>query len=272
MELARQGHEVYGFQRRVPESATATGIRPVTGDITNPKDLERLPGPFDWVINTISAGRGGEEAYRQVYLEGTRNLIEAFRSRPPARYVYTSSTGVYGQQEGEPVDETSPAIPENETSRILLETEQMLWQAFQASGFPAIILRVSGIYGPTRGYWLRQFLGGQAVMDGDGSRYLNMVHQEDVVGAIQAALRPGRPGQIYNVTDNEPVTQRRMFEWLASQLNRPMPPSQPVPPPRKRAASSKRVVNEKLRRELAYEFKYPTFREGFLKEMGGNGL
>ena len=81
--------------------------------------------------------------------------------------------------------------------------------------FPAVILRVAGIYGPERGHWFRQFLNDEARIEGDGSRWLNMIHRDDVAGCIIAALKNGRAGEIYNAVDDEPVRQIDFFRWLA---------------------------------------------------------
>ena len=78
-----------------------------------------------------------------------------------------------------------------------------------------MILRVAGIYGPDRGHWFKQFLKNEARIEGDGSRFLNMIHRDDVIGCIIAALKSGRPGEIYNAVDDEPVSQMNFFQWLA---------------------------------------------------------
>ena len=77
-ELVKQGHEVFGLRRSAEGEAelVAAGLKPLVADITRPEDFVKLPGPFDWVVNTVSSSKGGEEEYRQVYLEGTRHLIE----------------------------------------------------------------------------------------------------------------------------------------------------------------------------------------------------
>lgn len=267
-ELARQGHEVFGL-RRSPSAAAemkSAGIQPLIGDISQPGQLSHLPEGYDWVVDAVSASGGGVEAYRAAYLEGARHLIEWLGAAPPIKFVYTSSTGVYGQTDGSTVDESSPAAPSTDTAEILVETEGVLLEAARGRGFPAVILRLAGIYGPGRGYWLKQYLRGEARMEGDGERYLNMIHRDDVVGAILAALRQGRPGEIYNAVDNEPVSQRALFEWLSKRFGGALPPSAPRDPSieRKRGITNKRIVNRKLTGELSYQFKYPTFREGFL--------
>ena len=204
------------------------------------------------------------EDYRTVYLDGTRNLLNWLSKSPPQKFVYTSSTGVYGQNDGSVVTEASPTIPESETAKVLIETENTLLAAAREQNFAAIILRISGIYGPGRGYWLKQFKNGEARLEGDGERILNMIHRDDVAGAIIAALEKGKTGEIYNVTDDEPVTQIELFKWLSKRLSKPLPPAADGPAAtRKRAATSKKVSNIRLKTELGYTLKYPTFRQGF---------
>jgi nucleoside-diphosphate-sugar epimerase len=220
-------------------------------------------------VNCVASGGGAVEDYRRIYFEGTRNLLAWLAPLPPRRFVYTSSTGVYGQTAGELVDETSPAEPDSATARVLRDTEDLLLQAKHTTGFPALILRLAGIYGPGRGYWLRQFLAGEARIEGDGSRVLNMIHRDDAVGAIRAALACGEPGRIYNVADDVPATQRELLTWLAETLKRPLPPSALADAGlfRKRGLTSKRVSNRRLHEELRFRPAHPSFREGFAAEM-----
>jgi len=92
-----------------------------------------------------------------------------------------------------------------------------------------------------------------------------MVHRDDVAGAIVAALEKGRPGEIYNLVDDEPITQLDLYRWLAATSGRDIPPFADLERKgnRKRVWTNKRISNRKLRSELAYQFKYPTFRKGF---------
>jgi nucleoside-diphosphate-sugar epimerase len=221
----------------------------------------------------VAAGGDGEN-YRHVYFDGTTTLLKWLAPNPPQKFVYTSSTSVYAQNDGSPVNEASPAEPLAETSKILVETEKLLLRAAVESpgnpsqpGFPAVILRVAGIYGPERGQWFKQFLKGLAKIEGDGSRFLNMIHREDVAGCIMAALQRGRPGEIYNAVDNEPVTQLHFFQWLARTLGKDLPPAAPKDLPRRRGVTNKQVSNAKLRAELKYEFQYPDFRAGYAAEI-----
>ena len=111
-ELVRLGHEVFGLRRSAlaENELNVAGIKPLVGDVTKPEELKKLPQNFDWVVNCVAAG-GDAENYREVYLQGTRNLLEWLAPNPPKKFVYTSSTSVYGQNDGSQVKESSPTEP-----------------------------------------------------------------------------------------------------------------------------------------------------------------
>jgi len=270
-ELVKQGHEVFGLRRSDAASAelTAAGIHPLTADITQPDKLAKLPAPFDWVVNSVSSSKGGADEYRAVYLEGTRNLIEWLAPAPPKKFLFTSSTSVYAQTDGSVVKEDAPTEPQSPTSRLLVETESLLLKAANERNFPAVILRVAGIYGPERGHLFLQYLRNEARIAAKGERFLNMIHRDDLVAAIVAALKSGRPSQIYNAVDNEPVAQIHFFRWLSETLGKFMPPfaTGEEAAGRKRGLTNKRVSNRRLRSELGMHFKYPTFRQGYTAEI-----
>ena len=271
VELVKLGHEVFGLRRSSAGDAeiAAAGLKPLVADITRPEDMSKLPGPFDWVVNTVSSSKGGEEEYRQVYLQGTRNLIEWLAPMPLKKFVYTSSTSVYGQTDGSVVKESSPTEPSSATSRLLVETEKLLLDAAQAGKFPPVILRVAGIYGPKRGHLFLQYLRDEARIGGKGERILNMIHRDDLVSVIIAALKSGRAGEIYNAVDDEPVAQIHFFRWLSETLGKWMPPfaTEEENAQRKRGLTNKKISNRKLKMELGVALKYPTFRQGYTAEI-----
>jgi nucleoside-diphosphate-sugar epimerase len=270
-DLVKQGHEVFGLRRNAEAAGplSDTGIKLLVGDITRKESLEPLARDFDWVVNCAASSGGGVDDYRQIYFQGTENLLTWLLPAPPKKFVYTSSTSVYGQTDGSLVKETSPTEPATETARILVQTEQQLLQAAKDKKFPAAILRVAGIYGPDRGRSLQQFLKNEARIEGTGSRFMNMIHRDDVAGAIIACLKSGRGGEVYNAVDDEPVTQSTFFQWLAGTLGKWPPPSVPVDtdPARKRGVTNKKVSNRRLKMELGYQFKYPNFRLGYTAEI-----
>ena len=270
-ELVGLGHEVFGVRRSAAgaEELRAAGIKPLVADIARAADLAALPGPFDWVVNTVSSSKGGVAEYREVYLRGTQNLLEWLQAAPPRKFVYTSSTSVYGQTDGSQVKESAPTEPVGETSQLLVETEKLLLAAAREKKFPAVILRVAGIYGPERGHLFLQYLRDEARMHGNGERLINMIHREDVVGMIIAALQNGRAGEVYNAVDDEPVTQLTFFRFLAESTGKPMPPlaTEAESAGRKRGLTQKRVQNRRAKAELGYKFKYPNFRLGYTAEL-----
>src|ERR1017187_533097 len=270
-ELVRQRHAVFGLRRSAlaANEMQSAGIHPLLADVTQAATFAKLPRDFDWVVNCAASGGGGADDYRKIYLEGNCNLIAWLAGSPLKKFIYTSSTSVYGQNDGSLVTENSPAEPDADTAKVLVETEKLLLAAAVEQRFPAVVLRVAGIYGPARGHWFKQFLRGAARIEGDGARWLNMIHRDDLIGVIIAALENGKPGEIYNAADNEPVSQLTFFEWLAAELKRPLPPKVAADAEawRKRGVTNKRVSNAKLRAELKQQFQFPDFRAGYAAEI-----
>ncbi len=265
--LADAGHEVLAVRRHW--ASPQKDFRCVEADLTRQETFKSLPRNQDALVFCAAPDAGGADTYRSLYLQGMENLLNWLAPESTCRLVYTSSTGVYGQDDGSTVTEESPAEPESPSGQILRKTERSLLEAASRPGLVPILLRVAGIYGPGRGYWLRSFLAGEAKLDGEGERWLNMIHRDDVAGCIIAALHAGQSGQVYNAVDREPVRQLDLFRWLSQRLNRPMPQAQP--PGRisssSRTVTNKRVSGEKIVRTLNYQFAYPTFREGFEAEL-----
>ncbi len=250
--------EVEGWTHS-PESAAQLAAKPYRVraiDIGERDAVNAATDAFDAVIHCASSGGGGAESYRHVYLEGVRNLFSGLR---PGGFLFTSSTSVYAQTDGEWVDEESATEPSHETGRILRETEEVVRQE------GGLVARLAGIYGPGRSALLRKFLSGEARLENGGGRYQNQVHRDDVAAALLFLVTLTRKrwpmSRIINVTDNEPITQREGYQWLAAKLDRALPAVATRTGGRKRGTSNKRVSNRNLR-ALGWEPKYPTFQIG----------
>lgn len=272
--LASSGAEVLGLRRQGdPDGALkAAGIRAVQGDLTRPADLEAIPGDFDSVVCAVSSSRGGANAYREVYLGGAHNLVDWSRHRKIGRLVSVSSTSVYSQTDGSWVTEESPAEPAGPTGRLLVATEQVFAEADRSGVVPTQVVRVAGIYGPGRGHLFGQFVAGLARRDPGQGRWINMIHRDDVASALEAILLRGAPGRMYNAVDDEPVLQGDFLEFLAKATGLPLPPpaesggsTEPggSASTRKRGTTHKRVSNRRLREELDWRPRFPTYREGY---------
>jgi len=221
------------------------------GDASSLSDLaHRLGVEPSVIVHCASSNRGGAGMYRRVYLEGCQNLLNTF---PGAGLVFTSSTSVYPQIDGSWVTEESEATPERETSRLLRETEELVLAQ------DGLVARLAGIYGPGRSSVLKNFLAGTATIEGnDGEgRYLNQIHREDAAGALVHLMLTSAAG-IYNVVDDQPMTQRECFVQLSSRFSKPMPPASPPNTDRKRAWTHKRIANARLHAS-GYVLRYPSY-------------
>jgi nucleoside-diphosphate-sugar epimerase len=168
--------------------------------------------------------------------------------------VYVSSTGVYGQTDGQCVDETSDTLPLEESGKVVLEAEQLL----RSKRPDAIVLRFAGIYGPDRLLRKQPILKGEPLV-GDAGKWLNLIHVEDGAAAVLAAEECGVPGETYLVCDDEPVTRRDFYSHLAELLGAPParfePPAVPAVEPNRRASNRKA-------RSLGWVPRFPNYREG----------
>ena len=252
----RAGWKVEGWTRSKAGTGKPYPIHAI--DITDAQQVHACERSFDVIVHCASTRGGHVDLYRRVYLDGARNLLETFVT---SAILFTSSTSVYAQINGERVTEESAAEPRHQTGQILRETEELY---LAHSG---IVARLGGIYGPGRSALLRKFLAGNAVVDPKNDRFINQVHRDDIAAALFLLLdRQREAKQIYNVVDDQPIRQSECYRWLAKKLNRPLPPVGKSPAPGKRGETSKRVSNAKLR-GLGWRPRYPTFAEAMGKSI-----
>jgi nucleoside-diphosphate-sugar epimerase len=259
-ELARTGRRVWGLRRN--PSQLPAGIEPLQADLTQPKDLGQLPADVQDVV--YAAGpRGREEGdYARAYVEGPIRLLNALEHNraPVRRLLFVSSTGVYGQQSGEWVDETSPTEPAGASGRHLLEGEQVI----RDGPYPACIVRFAGIYGPGRTTLLSRVYQGEARCP-SSTRYSNRIHRDDCAGVLAHLLTLDSPDPVYVGVDHEPADLCEVMGWLASRLGvEPPPRAAPADEPDtgRRYRTHKRCSNARLLAS-GYEFRYPSYREGY---------
>ena len=274
LELGRQlvesGHEVTGVRRSDEGLAAVRSARfdAARGDVTHPGSLESLPDT-DAVVLAASTGGRGADAAREVYVEGLSNVLAEYGSRddPPERLIYTSSTGVYGDYDGDWVDEGTPLEPTTEKTAVLVEAERVALESATEWGIDGTVARFAGLYGPER-YRLERYLEGPVT-----AGYLNMVHRTDAAGAVAHLLETDRArGEVVLVVDDEPADKWTFADWLADECGVPRPEKRTTEEriaagdlsaaAERRIRTSKRCCNAKLR-DLGYRLTYPTYREGY---------
>ena len=270
--LVAAGDEVLAVTRS-PDKATqlaAIGCRPVVADVNNPPSLAALP-EADRVLFAVGYDREEGRSIGEVYEGGVRAVLAAL-SPSVERFVYVSSTGVYGQTGDVWVDEDSPCRPTRAGGVACLAAEQAIAQ--YPLGRRAVILRMAGVYGPGRIPYLDLLKSGQPI-PAPRSGYLNLIHVDDAAAIAVAALdarllpplsqgkREGGP-RIYCVSDGWPVVREAYFAQVSQRLAAPPPRFQvtAATPAADRATSSKRVSNRRMMAELPIRLAYGSYREG----------
>lgn len=258
LALHNRGHQVVGLKRRPPETSTPFPI--LAADIRNAENLRIVTREFDLILFIVAPGSRQLEAYQALYQSGLENILAHFAPaavRP--RWLMVSSSSVYGQNQGEWVDEDSATRPASATSQCLVAAEQLLWVA----GASHCVVRFSGIYGPGRDWLIRRAAQGEAIQHTPPS-YTNRIHRDDCVGVllflINKLLAGERLHPCYLASDNDPAPLWDVMNWIAEQYGFPAPAPLNLPGA---ATQNKRCSNARLT-GLGYEFLFPGYRSGYL--------
>ncbi len=271
--LAR-GARVVALTRNLEKAAQlrALGASVVQADLASPSwhaELSTALGhqPADYAVNCVSSGGGGIAGYEQSYLRGMASVVDWARDglRADGTLVYTSSTSVYAQDHGAIVTEQLPADSTAETAQVLLKTEATLRAAPRAARW--FILRLAGIYGPDRHHLLDQLRAGETTLAGLGTHRLNLIHRDDIVSAILAALTAPREirDRIFNVADDAPSLRADVATWLHHQLGGTAPLTFTGQPAggRRAVTPDRSISNQLIRTVLDWRPTHADFRSGY---------
>lgn len=253
--LADRGYEVYAV-RRSPQHALP-GVWAVYGDLTRPDEITELPPRVDHFVLCVAPGIGRGDDYERTYLAGADGAVVLALRHGARSLLYTSSTAVYGVTDGSWVTEASPLQARSPRGRVLIAAEQHL-STFEG---PVILLRVTGIYGPGRSAVKRY--ARIEDLPACGESWVNLVHREDLVGAITHLLKLPPARRVLNCSDGPPARAIDIARWLAKQRGTPLPAHIKFTRPDARPRSNQRVDSCALR-ALGWRPHYPSFREGFL--------
>ncbi|WP_025872276.1 SDR family oxidoreductase [Methylobacillus glycogenes] len=251
-ELARRlqlaGHQTTGLRRNAGESE---GV--ISADVSNPETLHTLAElKPDILVYCVAASEHSDENYRLSYVEGLRNVLAALASVTLRHIFFVSSTGVYGQETQDVLDETTPAIATEFSGVRMLEAEALL------QGLPATVLRFSGIYGPGRLRMITLAREPQKWPPRNG--WTNRIHRDD--GAAFIVYLIAQLGQqplaaLYVVTDHQPLPMYDLLHWLAAQQG---VEANAVTVPA--VSGNKRLSNQRML-ATGYAFIYPDYVAGY---------
>jgi nucleoside-diphosphate-sugar epimerase len=173
----------------------------------------------------------------------------------PQRLIYISSTSVYGQDCGEEIDENSPTNPARENGQVCLDAENLIRHQRK---FPWNLLRLSGIYGPGRLLARKEKLMAREPLRGNPDGWLNLIHVEDAVQAVLSCeAHPEAANEVFLVSDNQPILRKEYYSLLAKQFESPEPVFGGDA-----SGLGKRCHNQKARKCLGFEPKFPSIAEG----------
>jgi nucleoside-diphosphate-sugar epimerase len=250
----------------VTEAASANRIAAETGftmrafgpEADDPRIADDL-ADTDVLLVSVPPGSDGDPVLAR--------YAEAIRASRIAWIGYLSTIGVYGDQGGAWIDETTPAAPRSARSRIRLDAEAAWLRLGVETGKAVQVFRLSGIYGPGRNpiVKLREGRSQRIVKAG---QVFNRIHVDDIATTLLASIDRPRAGAVYNVTDDEPVAPQTVTEHAAALTGLPLPPeidfetADLSPMARSFYGENKRVRNALIREELGVRLAYPTYREG----------
>jgi nucleoside-diphosphate-sugar epimerase len=273
--------------RRHPEGLPSD-IDTVVGDL---RDVDRLVALLDSVhidalVITLTPEKMSDDGYRDTYVVAAQAVVSAMAKtiHPPQLVVWVSSSGVYGQSDGEWVDELSETRPVAFRGKRLLEAEKIMGclSSESLSGDPllvasvmprSVVVRFSGIYGPGRSQLINQVKRGDITSESP-EHWTNRIHSEDCAGVITHLLSRFCRGEsleaLYLATDNEPVPAYEIQRWLAARLGVSVGASYGGQEAQQALRPGNRRCSNHRLRESGYQFLYPTYRAGYQVLLGEN--
>lgn len=250
--LIELGHRVYGLRRNIDQLSES--IQPIAFDLLSNNPLPALPA-IDFLIYTAAAKSRDEATYRKIYLEAPCQLANVLEGQS-YQAILISSTGVYSQDDGNWIDENSPAQPNNPFGALMLEGEL----ALAAQTAECSVVRSSGIYGPGRNHLIKRVLSG-TIAPREPVHYSNRIHRDDLAGFIVHLVSKRASGEqlesLYLASDGEPTPIHEVTGWLAEQLG-----VSPKNYERIQRGGNKRVANKAMC-ESGFVCRYPNYQSGF---------
>lgn len=269
LPLLRDHYRIYALLRD-PEKTLdwrTEGVIPLVADLDDRKSLARLSGIPDVVIHLAPPLAGGS------YDTRTKHLLGALsHGKSPRRFIYISTSGVYGDCAGEEVNETHRLAPQTARAQLRVSAEQQVRAWASRNGVCASILRVPGIYAEERLPLERLRSAAPAIAAAEDS-YTNHIHADDLARIIVAALRRGKNNRVYHAVDDGEMKMGDYFDLVADAYGLPRPPRMGREEVQQAVslamwsfmAESRRLSNVRMKRELRVRLLYPTAADALRK-------
>lgn len=251
--LRAHGDEVWAL-RRQPPARGMHGMHWLRGDLTDPASLRELPAGITRLVFLPAPATRDKAAYRAIFVDGLRHLLDALDRRKLARVLFVSSSAVYGEHDGDWVDEATPTDPPGFNGAVLLEAEQ--WLAEQS--LPSTVLRLAGLYGPGRLQLIERLRAGQLRVPRETPHWANRIHVDDAAAAIAHLLQLKSPQPLYLGVDDTPMPLDELYDFLAALIDAPLPAEGAAPA----GVGSKRLRNARLR-VSGWAPQWPDAHEGY---------
>ena len=256
-----------------PEKATGLrtqGIMPVVGNLDDSQSLQRLSG---WATRVLHLAPPPSDRVGEWAIDSrTLNLVRAFQKRAlPRAIVYGSTSGVYGDCQGQWVPESRPVKPHTPRAIRRVDAENTI-RFLGKKGVRSSILRIPGIYAPDRpnGTPRERLLKGTPVLLKKDDVYTNHIHSDDLARACVAALWRGKPQRVVHVSDDSHMKMGDYFDLAADLMGLKRPPRVPRSQAQESLplmllsfmSESRRLTNDRLKKELRIRLVYPTIAQG----------
>jgi nucleoside-diphosphate-sugar epimerase len=260
--LLARGDEVFALRRQPPDDGNE-GIRWVRGDLGRPGGLAGLPQGVIRLVYLPTPDARDEAAYRRIFVDGLRHLLDVLDGSALRRVLFVSSSAVYGEHDGDWVDEDTPVAPPGFNGRVLFEAEQWLLQQAAAMQVSPVVLRLAGLYGPGRLQLIERLRAGLAKVPREVPHWANRIHVDDAAAAIAHLLDLPDVQPLYLGVDDTPLPLDVLYDHLAGLLGVSMPLTGPAPA----GVGSKRLSNARLRAS-GFAPQWPDARVGYAALLG----
>ncbi|MFQ5969066.1 MAG: NAD-dependent epimerase/dehydratase family protein [Nitrososphaerales archaeon] len=277
--LVNRGNEVTCLIRNEEKKQKFEGceVNFLVADITDRNGLLEVTKNVDvdalFHLAAINPLEKDKKVQQRVNIDGTRNILDVCLKNNIGLFVYAQGTGIFGDVKGQWIDESTPKNPDTDFTKTRSKAEEILWQANKENGLPVTVTVLGDVYGPAG--WFAELIvnklrDGSFMIPGSGDYYRSFVHVDDVANALALITEKNAKNNTYIVADDEPITFGEFVNFVAEKLGVKRPRKVPAFLAKMKLGSdmiklltySVKARNVKIKKELGFALKYPTYREG----------